>query len=655
MDLEGHKRVSIEHVIPELGCGQTPVKRVPGEPLEISADIFGDGHDKVDAVLLYRETGKEKRADWMEVPMVFRGNDRWTGTFEPEGTGNYEYTLEGWIDHFATWQDGLKKKFDDSQPVQTELLIGAGMMEEAVPRADPPRKKELERLVKLLRADRDEAEAVREALSPEITRIMYLTRDRSKASRYAKILRMRVERKRAAFSAWYELFPRSASGEEGKHGTFRDCEGLLPEISAMGFDVIYLPPIHPIGRSHRKGVNNATRAQPGEPGSPWAIGASEGGHKAIHPELGTLEDFRSLVGKAHDLGMEIALDFAIQCSPDHPYVKEHPQWFKWRPDGTVQYAENPPKKYQDVLPVNFETPDWEALWKELKSIVEYWIGQGVKIFRVDNPHTKSFIFWEWLIEDINSRFEGIIFLAEAFTRPRVMEKLARIGFTQSYTYFTWRNTKEEFTQYLTELTRSDMREYFRPNFWPNTPDILPVSLENQGEPAFIIRVILAATLSSNYGIYGPLFEFGLNEAYPGKEEYIYSEKYEIKHWDWSRKTRIKEVISNLNRIRKENPALQHTWNLRFNETDNEQVLCYTKQYKGNKVVIAVSLDPHHTQTGWIKVPLGELGLTHDQPFSVCDLLTGSRYVWRDEWNYVALHPQAIPAHILRIESIDSPS
>ncbi len=653
MKLEGQERVSIENVSPEIECGKTPIKRIINEKITVSADIFADGHDKVDALLLYRpvKKGAGKERKWQETPMIFDENDRWIGSFQIESSGKYEYTLEGWIDHFATWQYGLKKKFEDNQPIKTELLIGAELMEDAISRASSKQQKKLQSWIKLFRSDKNEEKAVSEALSGAATDIMKQTRNHDTASRYEKVLPVRIERKKALFSTWYELFPRSTSQNEGKHGTFKDCERILPEISKMGFDVIYLPPIHPIGVSHRKGINNATQAKPGDPGSPWAIGAKEGGHKAIHPELGSMEDFIQLVKKAGEMGMEIALDFAIQCSPDHPYVKEHPQWFKWRPDGTVQYAENPPKKYQDVLPVKFETEDWENLWKELKSIVEFWIDKGVRIFRVDNPHTKSFIFWEWMIEEINKKHDGIIFLAEAFTRPRVMEKLAKIGFNQSYTYFTWRNSKEEFIEYLNELTKTDRREYFRPNFWPNTPDILPVSLENQQEPSFLVRLILAGTLSSNYGIYGPVFEFGLNEAYPGKEEYVYSEKYEIKNWDWEKPTKIKEIISKLNRIRNENTALQSTWNIEFVDTDNPQIICYTKidQEKENKLIIAVSLDSKHGQSGWVKIPLERLEIGENQSFTVHDLLTGSKYIWQNEWNYVALHPQNLPAHIFRIE------
>ena len=654
MNLKGYKRVVIENVSPEIDCGTYPIKRIINEEIEVTADIFGDGHDKVAATLLYREarTGRGKERKWQEERMTFLENDRWTAKFQAGKEGYYEYTLSAWIDHFSTWQYGLKKKSEANQPLKTELLIGVELMEEALSRANASQKKKLKAAIEILKDEKQQEKALTTAFDESLSEVMYITRDRDVATVYDKALTVRVERKKALFSAWYELFPRSTSSTPDTHGTFKDCERILPEVAQMGFDVIYLPPIHPIGRSHRKGTNNATEAEPGDPGSPWAIGAKEGGHKSIHPELGSMEDFVSLVKKAKEMGIEIAIDFAIQCSPDHPYVKEHPKWFKWRPDGTVQYAENPPKKYQDVLPVNFENPDWENLWKELLSIVEFWIDKGVTIFRVDNPHTKPFIFWEWLIKEINFKHDGIIFLAEAFTRPRIMEKLAKVGFNQSYSYFTWRNSKEDFIEYLTEITKTNRREYFRPNFWPNTPDILPVSLENQGEPSFIIRLILAATLSSNYGIYGPVFEFGHNEAYPGKEEYNHSEKYEIKHWDWTRQTRIKEVIRKINAIRNENAALQSTWNIKFNDTDNQQLISFTKidQEKQNKLVIVVNLDQNFSQSGWVKVPLHHLGITGNEPFAVVDLLNDARYTWQDEWNYVELHPQAIPAHIFRIEA-----
>ncbi|WP_029034835.1 alpha-1,4-glucan--maltose-1-phosphate maltosyltransferase [Salinimicrobium terrae] len=654
MKIDGHKRVSIRNVKPQIDCGKYPIKRIIDEEITVEADIFGDGHDKVDAVLLYREKkkGKGREKKWQEQPMVFEGNDHWSSTFKLTETGDYEYTLESWVDHFSTWQDGLEKKAAANQNIKVELLIGAELMEEALPRASAPNKKKLKDWIKLLRSEEHEERALSEALSDGASRTMYESRDRNKAFPYERNLDVRVERKKALFSAWYEFFPRSASPEKGRHGTFKDCENVLPEVAKMGFDTIYFPPIHPIGRSHRKGLNNATEAEEGDPGSPWAIGAKEGGHKAIHPELGTMKDFTSLVKKAKDMDIEIALDFAIQCAPDHPYVKEHPQWFKWRPDGTVQYAENPPKKYQDVLPVNFETEDWENLWEELKSIVEFWIDKGVNVFRVDNPHTKTFPFWEWCIKEINKKHDGIIFLAEAFTRPRVMEELAKIGFNQSYSYFTWRNTKEEFQEYLTQLTKTEVREYYRPNFWPNTPDILPISLEHKDEPSFITRLILAATMSSNYGLYGPVFEFNLNEPYPGKEEYIHSEKYQIYHWDWHRNTRTKEMISILNRIRKENAALQTTWNIEFCDTDNDQIICYSKidQDETNKLIIVVNLDPNNTQSGWVSVPLKRLKIEDGDSYSVKDLLTGASYIWQNEWNYVELHPRAIPAHILKVET-----
>lgn len=657
MNIEGHQRVSIDNLSPEVDCGRAPIKRIVDEHININVDIYGDGHDKVDAVLLFRKKtfGKGKGKKWREKPLDFKGNDHWTARISFPDTGTYEYTIEAWVDHFATWQYGLKKKYEAGQDIETELKIGAQLIEENISRGNASQKKKLQSWVDILNRDVNDQKSVSLALSDQVTQLMYELRDRTRATRYHKNLEVWVQRKKALFSSWYEFFPRSTSPNPGEHGTFKSSENILPEIARMGFDVVYLPPVHPIGRSFRKGVNNATEARPEDPGSPWAIGASEGGHKSLHPELGTMDDFVSLINKTKELGMEIAMDFAIQCSQDHPYVKDHPQWFKWRPDGTVQYAENPPKKYQDVLPVNFETADWENLWNELKSIIEFWIDKGVKIFRVDNPHTKSFIFWEWLIKEINLKHDGIIFLAEAFTRPRVMEKLGKIGFTQSYTYFTWRNTKEEFIEYLTELTKTEMREYFRPNFWPNTPDILPISLEDKEEPSFLIRLLLAGTMSSNYGMYGPLFEFGLNEAYPGKEEYTRSEKYEIKHWDWVKPTRIKEVITQLNQIRKENEALQSTWNIEFCDTDNDQIICFSKesQDKNNQLIIVISFDPHHTQTGWVKVPLKSLGLKENQPFAVHDLLTDSKYFWENEWNYVALHPRGLPGHIFRIEKSDS--
>ncbi|RMF92880.1 MAG: alpha-1,4-glucan--maltose-1-phosphate maltosyltransferase, partial [Nitrospinota bacterium] len=452
------------------------------------------------------------------------------------------------------------------------------------------------------------------------------------------------------FSTWYELFPRSCSPEAGRHGTFRDCERLLPEIARMGFDVLYFPPIHPIGQTNRKGKNNAPVAQPDDVGSPWAIGGVDGGHKAIHPQLGTFADFERLRQKAQEHGIEIALDLAYQCSPDHPYVREHPEWFRHRPDGTIQYAENPPKKYEDIFPFYFETDAWPALWEELKSIVLFWIEKGVRIFRVDNPHTKAFPFWEWMIGEVKTRYPDVLFLSEAFTRPKVMYRLAKLGFSQSYTYFTWRNTKAELIDYMTELTRTEVREYFRPHFWPNTPDILPEPLQYGGRPAFMMRLILAATLSSNYGIYGPAFELCVDEALPGREEYLHSEKYELKVWDRDQPGNLKGLISRINRIRRDNPALQQTHNLQFYEVDNEALLCYGKMTEdlSNIILVAVNLDPFHTQAGWVHIPLEGLAIAPDQPYLVHDLISEDKYIWQGPRNHIILDPQTMPAHIFRV-------
>jgi starch synthase (maltosyl-transferring) len=474
--------------------------------------------------------------------------------------------------------------------------------------------------------------------------------DKKFAVSHPKELHAWVDRGKALFSTWYELFPRSCSKDPNRHGTFEDCERLLPEIATMGFDILYLPPLHPIGRVNRKGRNNVLENNPDDVGSPWAIGSKEGGHKAVHPQLGALGDFERLIVKAKDHGIEVAMDLAFQCSPDHPYMKEHPEWFRWRPDGTVQFAENPPKRYEDIIPLNFETEKWQELWEELKSIVLFWIEKGVRIFRVDNPHTKPFSFWEWLIKEIKEKYPDVIFLSEAFTRPTVMYRLAKLGFTQSYTYFSWRNTKRELMEYLTELSKTEGREYFRPNFWPNTPDILPEYLQYGGRPAFMIRLVLAATLSSSYGIYGPAFELCINEALSGKEEYLHSEKYEIKHWDRESPGHLRDFIARVNRIRKENVALQTTWNLRFYEVDNDALLFYGKATHdlSNIILMVVNLDPFHTQNGWVRVPIEELGLDAHQPYLVHDLLSDDKYIWQGETNYVELNPQVLPANIFRV-------
>jgi len=494
-------------------------------------------------------------------------------------------------------------------------------------------------------------EKVRLASNDKVAKMMEKYSDRQFAVTYPRELTVSVDRKTALYSTWYEMFPRSAASEPGRHGTFKDCEARLPYIAEMGFDVLYLPPIHPIGHTHRKGKNNAVKCNPDDPGTPWAIGAEEGGHKDIHPQLGTLEDFRHLINKAGEYSIEIALDIAFQCSPDHPYVKEHPEWFVLRPDGTIQYAENPPKKYQDIYPLNFESEHWRELWEEMKSIFLYWINQGVRIFRVDNPHTKPFRFWEWLITDIKKEYPDVIFLAEAFTRPKVMYQLAKLGFNQSYTYFAWRNTIPELTEYLQELTQTNVADFFRPNFWPNTPDILTEYLQTGGRPAFMTRLILAATLSASYGIYGPAFELGVNlPREHGSEEYLNSEKYEIKHWDINAADSLKDFVARVNRIRRENPALQTNQNLWFHATDNEEMICYSKHTEDlkNIILVVVNLNPHHAHTGWVHMPLEPWGLDAQQPYQVYDFLSGARYLWHGADNYVELNPSVCPAHIFCI-------
>lgn len=647
MGSEGRKRVVIENVKPEIDGGRFPIKRVVGEKVIATADIYSDGHDSISARLLYR---RPKEGEWKEAPMRLMENDRWRGEFIVEEVGSYHYTVEGWVDHFKTWQRDLKKKFDVGQDLKVDLMIGAGYVEEASERASKQDRKKLIHFAELLKKEVDTKEADSLALSEELTELMSKHTERKLATLYGKELTVVVDREKALFSSWYELFPRSCLSEPGRHGTIKDCEKLLPEIARMGFDILYHPPIHPIGKTNRKGKNNVIEVSPDDVGSPWAIGSEEGGHKSVHPHLGTIEDFEKLVKKAKENGMEIAMDMAFQCSPDHPYIKDHPEWFRWRPDGTIQFAENPPKKYEDIIPLNFETEKWQDLWKELKTVFLFWIEKGIRIFRVDNPHTKPFSFWEWLIGEIKKEYPDVIFLSEAFTRPKVMYRLAKVGFTQSYTYFTWRNTKREFIEYLTELTQTEVKEYFRPNFWPNTPDILPEHLQYGGRPAFMIRFVLGATLSSNYGIYGPAFELFVNEALPGKEEYLDSEKYEIKHWKWDIPGNLKDFITRVNRIRKENPALQTTWNLQFYEVDNDMLLFYGKATDdlSNILLIVINLDPFHTQSGWVKVPIKELGIDPLQPYLVHDLLSDDKYIWQGERNYVELTPHVLPANIFRL-------
>jgi starch synthase (maltosyl-transferring) len=646
MTKQGLERAVVEHVTPEIDGGRFYVKKTAGETLRVEADIFTDGHDHTGARLLYRHESEKK---WSFTPMHPINNDRWQASFDLPKTGFYQYTVTGWVDHALTWLEGFLKKYQDAQHMGVELLIGADFLETMLPSAAKVDQKQIRKMIALLHDESKYDLAVNEVLGKELHHFIDLYPNLVNATTYIHELKVYVEREKAGFSSWYCFFPRSASPSAGKHGTFKDCEELLPRIAEMGFDVLYFPPIHPIGNNFRKGKNNTINALPEDDGVPYAIGSAEGGHKDILKDLGTLADFKHLIKEAETHGLEVAMDFAIQCSPDHPYVKKNPKWFKWRPDGTVQYAENPPKKYQDILPINFENEDWQNLWKELKSILDYWCEQGIRIFRVDNPHTKSFNFWEWCIAEVQKKYPGTIFLSEAFTKPKVMKQLAKLGYTQSYTYYVWRNSKQELTEYMTELTQTEMTDYFRPNFWPNTHDINPYSLQNGNEAGFIVRFFMAATLSSNYGIFGPVYELMYHEPYPGKEEYLNSEKYEVRHWDWGKRNKLTEVITKVNAARKANSALQSTNNIKFCDIDNDQMIAYYKKEGNNHILCIVNLDPYHKQFGHVHTPLYEMGIFPGQDFTVFDILTGTSYVWNQEWNYVELTPGDMPAHLFSIE------
>ncbi len=638
----GRRRVVVEGVLPQIDGGRFAIKRVIGDQLRIEADVFGDGHDLVRAHLLYRHSTE---SDWHRVEMTALGNDRWAASFLVDRLGFYEYTVAGEVDHFLTWRTELKKREDAGQDLDLPLKTGALLIEVFATRAA---KQDATRL-------RDFATKVREGSLETAYDESLLALDRQYPeldlqTRYERVLRVWVDRERARYSSWYELFPRSW-GKPGEHGTLRDVIANLDYVADMGFDVLYLPPIHPIGRSFRKGKNNTTEAKDGDVGSPWAIGADEGGHLDILPELGTLADLEALIKALDGRSMELAMDIAFQCAPDHPWVKEHPEWFKHRADGSIQYAENPPKKYQDIYPLDFESSDWQGLWDGLKEVFLYWADKGVRIFRVDNPHTKAFPFWEWVIGEVHAAYPDAIFLAEAFTRPRVMERLAKLGYTQSYTYFTWRNTKAELTEYMTQLTKTDVFEYMRPNFWPNTPDILPFGLQTGGRDAFKSRLVLAATLSSNYGIYGPAFELGENTRFKeGSEEYLESEKYEIKQWDIESPQSLRPLIRTLNEARRAHPALQRNEHLVFHPADNPLIIAYSKALAdGSDVVLTiVNLDPFHVQTSFVHLDLAALGLTAGVAYQVTDLLSGASYSWQGVHNYVELRPSAIPAHVFAI-------
>ncbi|HET9477426.1 MAG TPA: alpha-1,4-glucan--maltose-1-phosphate maltosyltransferase, partial [Dehalococcoidia bacterium] len=644
-----------------------PAKATLGEEVVVEADVFTDGTDVISAVIMQRPS---ESADWSEVPMEPLGNDRWRGAFPIDHLGTYVYTIEAWIDPFLTWRRDLEKRLAAGQKVAVEFEIGAGLVREAAARAFGKDHAALLKAAERLSSGGPQAQLARVAMAPRLGKLMTAGADRRQATRFAREVHVRVDPEKARFSAWYEMFPRSVwtAPTRGKgptarpasrgHATFRDVEARLPYVAEMGFDVLYLPPIQPIGRTHRKGSNNSTVATAGDPGSPWAIGSQEGGHKAVNPALGTLADFRRLVRTARDKhGIDVALDIAYQCSPDHPYVREHPQWFRHRPDGTIQYAENPPKKYEDIYPFDFQTDDRRALWDELKSIVDFWIEQGVHVFRVDNPHTKPFAFWEWMLGEVNREHPEVIFLAEAFTRPKVMHRLAKLGFHQSYTYFAWRNQKWDLTEYLSELTTSPVRDFFRPNFWPNTPDILTDVLQHGGRPAFIARLVLAATMSSSYGIYGPAFELMQHEPRePGSEEYLHSEKYEIRTWDTASPGSLHEVIAIVNRARRDHRALQSNRNFRFHNMDNPQVIAYSKRTDDSSdvVLVVVNLDYRYTQSGWLDVATDEWGVEPGDAYSVHDLLTDAHYTWRGGRNFIKLDPDLMPAHIFVIGRRGSP-
>jgi starch synthase (maltosyl-transferring) len=636
-----YRRVVIENVQPSLDDGRFAIKRTPGERVDVSADVFADGHDVVVAVVLFK---RAEDAAWREVAMESVGNDRWEASFAVDAIGVCEYTVEAWIDHFASWRLELSKKIAAGMDVQSELLEGGQL----IAKAAGGHGLLTDASAALTDAAKPAEERYAIALAADVAESMAQRTDRSRATRYDRTLRVTVERERARFGAWYEMFPRSAGTDPSRSATFAEAAHLLPYVASMGFDVLYLPPIHPIGRAFRKGRNNSLQADAGEPGSPWAIGSHEGGHTAIEPGLGTLDDFDRFVAEAKRHGLEVALDIAFQASPDHPWVREHPEWFRHRPDGTIKYAENPPKKYQDIYPLNFESDEAGALWRALKSVFDFWIGHAVTIFRVDNPHTKPLPFWEWALAEIKREHPEAIFLSEAFTRPKIMKHLAKAGFSQSYSYFTWRNGSAELTEYFTELTQTGVREYLRPNLFANTPDILHEYLQRGGKPAFAVRFVLAATLGASYGIYSGFELFENAAVKPGSEEYLDSEKYQIRIRNFSAAGTLAETIAMVNEIRHEHPALQRDWGLRFHPTDNPELLCYSKRSQDGRdlLIMVVNLDPFHMQHGFVHLPFEAWGLKPDSTLHVTDLLSDETYHWRGPRNYVRLDPELRVAHIL---------
>jgi starch synthase (maltosyl-transferring) len=644
-------RVVVEDVRPRIDEGRTPIRRVPGEVVEVEADVFADGVLGVRATIRWQAAGDRT---WHRVPMRPIGNDRWRGSFVVPRTGRFRYDVEGSTEAYLGWRSLLERRIEANSVTHLDLLEGVEILRSSARRLRGQARTRLLDLAREIEGSLERAtpDAIRFARDSEIDALHASAPAPKETSRSPDSYPIVVDPEVAQHSAWYEVFPRSTSSAPARHGTFRDLSARLEYIADLGFDVVYLPPIHPIGRVHRRGPNNVVPAPPGSPGSPWAIGNAEGGHTSVHPDLGTLEEFRELVGSARDLGLEIALDLAFQCAPDHPWVAEHPSWFAHLPDGSIRPAENPPKKYDDIVPLDFETSDWAALWTALKEVVDFWISQGVRWFRVDNPHTKPFAFWEWLIGEVRKGHPEVMFLAEAFTRPKVMYRLAKAGFTHSYTYFAWRSQRDELTQYFREITSGEVGEYFRPHLWPNTPDILTDQFHRGQRSVYVQRLVLAGTLSPHYGIYGPAYELLVHEPLePGKEEYRNSEKYEVRHWDLTRPESLAPEIRRLNRIRRAHPALRSSRNLHFHPTDNERLIAYSRRTDDRRdvVLIVVNLDPEWMQSGWVSLDLAELGLAADAAFDVHDLWSDEQYHWRGPRNFVQLVPSRSPVHVLAVE------
>jgi starch synthase (maltosyl-transferring) len=641
--------VIVARVSPCIDGGRFAIKRCVGDVLRVEAQLACDGHDRVSGVALVRRPGDER---WTERALEPRVNDRFVAEVVLDSVGTWELAVEGWVDAMGTWRHDLERRHAARDVSEVDLAIGAALVREAAERAEGGGARDD---AAALRAEADRLVDVKVALEQRVKEALANAEGLRRALRHADrrhatrsaVQRVIVEPVHARFAAWYELFPRS-TGRGKEHGTFRTAEAWLPYVASMGFDVLYLPPIHPIGRAHRKGPNNTLRAGEGDPGSPWAIGGPEGGHTAVHPALGTLEDFDRFVAKASEHGLKVALDIAFQASPDHPWVREHPSWFRRRPDGSIQYAENPPKKYQDVYPFDFECEDWPALWRALRDVFLFWIDHGVRIFRVDNPHTKPVRFWEWCLASVRAHHPDVTFLSEAFTRPTLKYGLGKIGFSQGYTYFTWRHTPHELREYLTELTRTEAAEYFRPSLWPNTPDILPEDLQHGGKPAFLARLVLAATLSSHYGIYGPAFELLERTARPGSGEYIDNEKYELKDWDLDAPHSIRSIVTAINGIRRAHPALWKNDSLVFHASDNDRILCYSKHDDEDLILVAINMNPHHRQSGFVQLDLRALGIAPEEGFQVHDLLGGGRYLWSGARNYLDLDPHAMPAQVFAV-------